>query len=122
MKKYCRLCKRKKKGISAVMVPKCGTSTLLMMQMMMRLRRARRRLRNHLWRRRRGGYGRKSCLQFLRCGHRREQKGDSSLRDWFSKSRSRDGSWLGSTWWQICRKTLCQTTRTNHQTKCGSSK
>ena len=32
------------------------------------------------------------------------KSGDSSLRDWFGKSRSSDGKdRLGSTGWQICR-------------------
>ena len=46
------------------------------------------------------------------------KSGDSSLRDWFGKSRSSDGKlWLGSTGWQICRKTLRKTTRTNNKTQ-----
>ena len=50
------------------------------------------------------------------------KSGDSSLRDWFGKSRSSDGKLVGFNWWQICRKTLRKTTRTNNKTQVCSSK
>ena len=73
------------------MVPRCGTSILLMMQMMMRLRRDRRRLRNHRRRRR----GKESHIPISLIQSSKGTKVVIILCDWFSKSRSSDEVLVG---------------------------
>ena len=42
------------------------------------------------------------------------KSGDNSLRDWFGKSKSSDGSLVGCNLVANMQETLCKTTRTNN--------
>ena len=77
------------------MVPRCGTSTLLMMQMMMRLRRPAEDSGITSGDGGEGGMGESHISNFSDTVLEGNKSGDNSLRDWFSKSRSSDGKLVG---------------------------
>ena len=80
------------------MVPKCGTSTLLMMQMM-RLKKGLQSSGITSGDGGEGGMGESHVSNFSDAVLEGNKSGDNSLRDWFSKSRSSDGKVPG--WVQL---------------------
>ena len=95
MKKYCRLCKKKEERNQCGYGPKMWDKYSVNDANDDEIKKVTRRLRNHLWRRRRGGMGESHISNFSDTVLEGNKSGDNSLRDWFSKSRSSDGKMVG---------------------------